>query len=195
MEEARIASTIAGARPYVDEVLVIDDGSLDETARRARVAGARVISLDKNQGYIAAVKRGFIEASGEILILLDGDGEFPADQIPELMDPILAGKADMVQGKRPSIPRPSERLINWLANLKAPVGDSGTGFRAIRRDLAVMLELDGVCICGVFSLEVVAHGGRIIEVPIRLQAVDKPRRIAYYHINQFFRLIPWLIWK
>lgn len=191
-ESGRIAQTVKQVHPLVDEVLVIDDASQDDTAAQAEAAGARVLRQSRNQGYIAAVKRGFAEARGDIVVTIDADGELPAERIPELVQPILAGEADMVQGHRRTVPRPSERVLTWLANRRAPVGDSGTGFRALRTDLSRQLEIKGACICGVFSLEVAAHQGRIAEVPIELQAVDKPRRIAWYHIRQFFYLLPWL---
>lgn len=191
-EGRRIAETVRTAAPYVDEVLVIDDASTDATAAEAEQAGARVLQQPHNQGYIAAIKRGFAEARGEIVVTLDGDGEFPAECIPELVAPLLEGKAEMVQGHRNSVPRLSERLLTALARLRAPVGDSGTGLRALHTNLARQLELRGRCICGIFSLEVAHHGGRIVEIPVRLTRIQKPRRIAWFHIPQFFYLLPWL---
>lgn len=192
-EEPRIGKTVRAVSFYVDEILVVNDGSQDETSQEAVRAGARVLDQPYNQGYIPAIKRGFQEAAGEIVVTIDADGEFPPDKIPELVQPIIDGNADMVQGKRNFVPRPSERLITWLANLKAPVGDSGTGLRAIRTDLARDLELKGACICGIFSLEIINNGGCIVEIPVELEKVNKPRRIAWYHIRQFFYLLPWLV--
>ncbi|NOZ49635.1 MAG: glycosyltransferase family 2 protein [Chloroflexi bacterium] len=194
-EAGRIGETVRAVALYVDEVLVVDDDSTDKTAAEARQAGARVIRQKQNRGYIAAIKRGFSEAIGEIIVTIDADGEFPPEQIPTLVQPILNDEADMVQGHRDSIPRPSERFLTWLANFRAPVGDSGTGFRAIRAETARQLTLKGACICGIFSLEVLARGGRLEEVPVHLQAIGKPRRIAWYHLQQFFFLLPWLLRK
>ena len=193
-EAHRIEPVITGAQGFLP-VLVVDDGSQDETAVEAQSAGARVIRQGQNLGYIQAIKRGFAEASGKIVVTIDADGEFPPEQIPALIRPILDGEADMVQGHRDIVPRPSERFLNWLSNLKAPVGDSGTGFRAILTSLAQKLELKGACICGIFSLEVLFRGGRIKEIPIRLRSVAKPRRIAWYHVRQLFFLLRWLFRK
>ncbi len=191
-EAGRIGRTVRLVLPRVDEVLVIDDASQDITVAEAESAGARVLRQPVNQGYIAAVKRGFAEANGDVVVTIDADGELPADRIPDLVAPIFAGEADMVQGKRQIMVRSSERVLTGLANLKFPVGDSGSGFRALRTDLARRLTLKGACICGIFSLEVISRQGRIAEIPIELQHIDKPRRVAWYHIRQFFYLLPWL---
>ena len=190
-ESGRIGGAVEAVRPFVDEVLVIDDGSTDETAREAAAAGARVLRQPENRGYIAAVKRGFAEARGDIVVTVDADGEMPVERIPDLVRPIAEGRGDMVQGRREKIVRPSEACLTRLAALKGPVGDSGTGFRALRADLARQLEIKGACICGVFALEVLYRGGRIVEVPIRLRHVDKPRRIAWYHARQLFYVLSW----
>lgn len=191
-EAGRVGSTVRAVAEQVDEVLVVDDGSTDATAVEAEAAGARVLRQPSNQGYIAAIKRGFAEAQGEIVVTIDADGEFSAEQIPLLVAPILAGRADMVQGRRETIPRPSERVLTWLASSKGPVGDSGTGFRALRSDLARQLKLQGACICGIFALEVLYLDGQIEEVAIPLRKVAKPRRIAWFHLRQLIYLLPWL---
>ncbi len=191
-EESRIADVVSEASRYVDEVIVIDDGSSDETANVAARAGAEVIRLSGNQGYIAAIKTGFRKATADVVVTLDADGEFSPSYIPALVGPVLAGEAEMVQGHRDVIPRPSERFLTWLANLKHDVGDSGTGLRAIKTNLARSLEIEGACICGVLSLEVVKGGGRILDVPIKLKTTDKSRKVAWFHIRQFFLLVPWL---
>jgi len=191
-EESRIASVVAETSMYVDEVIVVDDGSSDGTAGAAAQAGAEVVALSENQGYIAAIKAGFRKATAEVVVTLDADGEFSPDYIPALVGPVLAGEAEMVQGHRDVVPRPSERFLTWLANFKHDVGDSGTGMRAMDTQLARSLEIKGACICGVLSLEVAKRGGRILDVPIELKATDKSRKVAWFHIRQFFLLVPWL---
>lgn len=191
-ESGRIGDTVLSVRKYVDEVLVVDDGSHDSTGSEAEEAGAIVLRNPSNLGYIPSIKRAFQAAQGDVIVILDGDGELPADKIPELVSLIQDGSADMVQGHRSVPPRISERFLTWLAQKKAPVGDSGTGMRALRKTLAQELEIKSKCICGVLSLEAVYRGARIREVPIQLNLVNKPRRIAWYHFQQFFYLLPWL---
>lgn len=194
-EANRILRTLNQVKPFVDEIIVVDDASLDATAELAKEFGATVFTQKKNQGYIDAIKYGFKKAIGDIVITIDADGEFSANEIPNLVKPIINGNADMVQGHRNTVPRPSERALTWLAMKKINVGDSGTGLRAIRAPLAKSLSINGACICGVLSLEVASKGGRIIEIPIQLQQTKKPRKIAWFHLVQFFYLIPWLFKK
>jgi glycosyltransferase involved in cell wall biosynthesis len=173
----------------------VDDGSTDCTADLARQHGSIVLAQTINKGYIDAIKYGFKEAGGEIIITIDADGEFSANDIPKLVKPIVDGRADMVQGCRDVIPRPSERFLSWLAQKKVNVGDSGTGLRAIRTSLAKDLEIKGVCICGVLSLEVISKGGRIVDLPITLEKINKPRKVAWFHFKQLFYILPWLFKK
>ena len=192
-EAERIRKTVQSVGRYVDETLVVDDASTDDTGARARAAGAEVLTQPQNQGYITAIKRGFRAADTDVVVTIDADGEFPPDRIPHLIRPVCEGAADMVQGHRGTIVRPSEQFLTWLAGLGGPVGDSGTGLRALRTDLAQALDLDGKCICGIFSLEVLGRGGKIQEVPVRLNEIDKPRGIAWYHGKQFFYVMQALV--
>jgi len=191
-EASRIKDTLKRVKPFVDEIIVIDDASTDETASCARESGATVLSQTINRGYIEAIKYGFREAKRDIVVVLDADGEFAAEDIPRLVKPIIEGSADMVQGHRDHIPRVSERILTWLAQCKAEVGDSGTGLRALRTELAGSLKIKGACICGILSLEVISKGGKIMEIPIALKKIEKTRTIAWFHFIQFFYLLPWL---
>lgn len=194
-EENRIAHTLNQVKPFVDEIIVVDDASTDRTSQLAEKNGAKVLNHTKNEGYIQSIKDGIKIATSDIIITLDADGEFSSKYIPELIKPITDGYADMVQGHRDMIPRPSERILTWLAHRKFNVGDSGTGLRAIKSDLAKTLEINGACICGILSLEVASKGGRITEIPISLQEINKPRKIAWFHARQMLYLLPWLARK
>jgi glycosyltransferase involved in cell wall biosynthesis len=185
-EAGRIENTVRRAKNYVDRILVIDDASTDDTAREARKAGADVLVQETNNGYIAAIKRGFSAAETDIVVTVDADGELPVKRIPNLVQPVCTGEADMVQGYRNHIVRPSEQVLTWLASFGGPVGDSGTGLCALRTNLAQALDLHGACVCGIFSLEVLRRGGKIEEIPIRLREIEKPRSIAWQHFAQVF---------
>ena len=191
-EADRIGSVVRElVRQY--SVLVVDDGSTDSTAAEARAAGATVIQQPENRGYIAALKRGFREATSEIVVTFDADGEHRPEDIEKLVRPIENNRVDLVLGARATIPRPSERFLNKLTQLKINAQDSGTGFRALRRSLAVDLDLDTACTCGTFVLEAAANGARIGEVPIETRSIQKPRGIAWQHGAQFFHVLRYLL--
>jgi glycosyltransferase involved in cell wall biosynthesis len=122
------------------EVLVVDDGSKDQTAASAESAGARVVRHPYNKGNGAAVKTGIRSAKGEIVLLMDADGQHdPAD-----IERVLAGMDvhDMVIGARASADQSWVRALgngvfvrfaSWLTG--RPIPDLTSGFRAARRDL------------------------------------------------------------
>jgi glycosyltransferase involved in cell wall biosynthesis len=127
------------------EVLVIDDCSTDDTAARAAAAGARVIRRPYKLGQGAGVKTGVRAATGEIVVLLDGDGQHDPADIPRLLD--LIGPYDLVIGERDRAGQ--QNAVRWLGNsalnrvgsylVGIPMRDLTSGFRAMRRH--VMLDL------------------------------------------------------
>lgn len=78
-EGERIEKTVQSVDKHVDETLVVDDASTDDTGTQARGAGAKVLIQPENQGYIAAIKRGFRAANTDVVVTIDADGEFPPD--------------------------------------------------------------------------------------------------------------------
>jgi len=124
-------------RPY--EILVIDDGSTDETALQAQNAGARVISHPYNIGNGAAVKTGIRQAKGDILVMMDGDGQHNPEYIVPMLEKI--GRYDMVVGARSgdSESRLHRDVANGLYNLfasyicKRKIQDLTSGFRPSKR--------------------------------------------------------------
>jgi glycosyltransferase involved in cell wall biosynthesis len=140
-EEAAIASVVTGLRAAAawSEILVIDDGSTDATAEKAEGAGARVVRHPYNKGNGAAVKTGLREARGEVVLLIDADGQHPPEEALRLVGRI--GLYDMVIGARARGDQPALRamgngvfqaLASWLTGRDIP--DLTSGFRAARRD-------------------------------------------------------------
>lgn len=123
------------------EVIVVDDGSSDETGPIAAAAGARVIRHPVSRGNGAAIKSGARAASGDILVFMDADGQHRAKDIPRLLNRLDQGH-DLVVGTRSanahsSLPRRlANGLYNWLASWLTgqPIRDLTSGFRAVRRD-------------------------------------------------------------
>ena len=105
------------------EIVVVDDGSVDETAeivkqKMAELPRVRFFQLDKNQGKTAAIRRAIEEAEGDILIVQDADLEYDPFEIPEVIDPILQNKADVVYGSRFMVRKAARVLYyyHFLAN-------------------------------------------------------------------------------
>ncbi len=102
-ESRRIAEVVNRARAYASEVIVCDDGSIDNTAAEAQAAGATVIRHSVNKGYGSAIKTLFRTAkqkNADVMVTLDGDGQHHPDEIPNLVDPILNEGFDIVIGSR-----------------------------------------------------------------------------------------------
>ncbi|MBI4181157.1 MAG: glycosyltransferase family 2 protein [Chloroflexi bacterium] len=176
-----IKDIVSRARKYVDQVIVIDDGSSDGTAEVAGDAGALVISHQKNLGYGEAIKSCFKAAganAADILVILDGDGQHNPDEIPRLLAPILDGEAELVIGSRfltdePNMPRYRRfgiKVITFLWNFgaKVKVSDTQSGFRAYRREIFETMPLSEKRMS--ISIEIIEKARRkgaiIKEVPI-----------------------------
>jgi dolichol-phosphate mannosyltransferase len=132
---------------YDMTILVVDDGSTDETARLAREAGAIVHSFEQNRGVGAAIRYGINyakEHNYDIVVVVSGGGKTPTYQIPSLVDPIIMGEADFVQGSRyvnggvyvrmPMYRKIGTRGYSLLFSLFARrySSDASSGFRAFR---------------------------------------------------------------
>lgn len=190
-EVERIGKVVVEASAFVDEVIIVDDGSCDGTALAAEKAGASVI-VQQHLGYVASLKRGVQAARGDIIVTLDADGEHNPSDIPQLLSLIHRGEADLVLGRREYVPSVSERFIGKIVALGLPVKDHGTGLRAMKKDVAVTLTLKGMCTCGTLVLEAASKGARIREVPIRVRDIMKKRRRKWIHIIQIVYVLYYL---
>ena len=193
-EALAIGKVVAGCKRFCDGVIVVDDGSIDETAKTAKTNGAVVVCHGTNLGVTKATRSGFEAAHGDIIVTMDADGQHDPLDIPRLVELIIEAKADLTLGVREIIPHRSERIINSLASLRVKCSDSGTGFRALKKDLANKMGLHGACLCGTFVLGAHKHGARIKEIPIKVrQRVKEKRKMRTRHVKQFFYVLRDLI--
>jgi glycosyltransferase involved in cell wall biosynthesis len=124
------------------EVIVVNDGSTDQTAKAAHEAGAEVYSHPYNIGNGAAIKSGIRAASGDILVFMDADGQHKPEDVARLLE--LFPEYDMVVGARSFSGQASfgraigNKVYNWLGSYvaKFPIHDLTSGFRAVKADIA-----------------------------------------------------------
>ena len=178
-EEHSIAKMVLEAQKYSDIVIVCDDGSTDMTAQIAERLGAEVIRHNGNCGYGAAIKSLFyraIELGVDVLVTIDGDGQHDASEIPQVIAPIVEGKADVAIGSRfidsngtsemPFYRQIGAKIITKMVNSSSQsiIKDSQSGFRAYNRQ-----ALKQLC---------VSEGGMGASVQILLQARKNNLKIA-----------------
>lgn len=129
---------------YEMEIIVVDDGSSDDTARRAKKAGARVIQHRGNRGYGASLKTGIIAATHDVIAITDADSTYPADFLPGMIEKLR--HADMVVGSRtgadvhiPLSRKPAKWFLRVMANYVSAtkIPDLNSGLRVFRRDVAM----------------------------------------------------------
>jgi glycosyltransferase involved in cell wall biosynthesis len=148
-EEDGIGGVIAEVRNLLErhgietEIVVVDDGSRDRTARAAAEAGARVLRHRSNRGYGAGLKTGIVAARHDNIAIIDADGTYPASYLPAMLE--MLDKADMVVGARtgnnveiPLARRPAKWLLTRLANYltSSRIPDLNSGLRVFRRNIA-----------------------------------------------------------
>ena len=180
-EEGLIREIIESVRPYADEVLVVDGHSRDKTRDIATSTGARVI-LDRGRGKGDALRLSLDEAKSDVVVFIDADGSHEPRDIPAMVAPILAGRADMVVGSRGK--GGSDELHGTLSQLIRYVGsqlimlainyrwnvrltDSQNGFRALRRDVGRQLGLTSnlTTIEQEMTMKALKRGFRVTEIP------------------------------
>ncbi len=207
-EEPRIGAVVRAAREHLP-VIVVDDGSSDATADRAREAGATVIDQRPNQGKGAALRAGFrqaIEDGAAAILTLDADGQHDPAEIPRFLAAWAAPPADaeprpdLVIGRRnframPVVRRLSNELgrmaFSWAVGRDIP--DNQSGYRIVSARLATAtlastehgfaFEVEQITTC-------IRIGGTIAWVPIRTIYVGAPSHIRpVAHLREFIRIV------
>jgi glycosyltransferase involved in cell wall biosynthesis len=163
------------------EVLVINDGSTDRTVEVAKKAGAdHIITFDNNQGLGAAVREGLhasVDLGAHIGVMIDADGEYPPEQIPDLLQPIFKGDADYTMGSRFLGTINGMKLHRRLGNycftllqcllLRKWIYDGQSGMRAFSRQAMEHAEIiHDYNYAQVLTLNLVRKGFRVKEIPI-----------------------------
>jgi glycosyltransferase involved in cell wall biosynthesis len=187
-EEQLISQTISGLPACVGQIIVIDDGSRDQTAARARaVQDDRIVVLShrENRGVGAAIFTGYSEAlrgSCSTFVVMAGDNQMDPADLHSIATPILEGAADYVKGNRLIHPRSRDmpRARRWGTSALAQVtswasgqalGDSQCGYTAISRHAASAIDWSAIWSHYGYPndvlLTLIARGFRVIECPVR----------------------------
>lgn len=187
---ATLPAVVKAVAKVVDEVIVVDDGSADESLTVARKSGALVARLPINRGQGSALRLGTklaLERGADIIVHFDADGQFLASDLPKLMAPLVSGQAQMVLGSRfldettkmpwtkKHILMPLARGFNRLLGIK--LTDPQSGLRALSKVAAERLD---------WEHDRMAHCSEILQTAHRLGLVIKevPITVLYHEYGQ-----------
>lgn len=188
---AALPKTIKGIDQI--EILIIDDGSTDETIAVARQSGVdHIVRFPKNRGLAKAFMAGIdksLEVGADIIVNTDADNQYRADDIQLLVAPILDGTADFVVGERPiseikhftPLKKTLQKLGSWVVRVasKTDIPDAPSGFRAISREAAKRLHVFSEY---TYTLETIIQAGQngfaVVSVPVRTNDDLRPSRLV-----------------
>jgi hypothetical protein len=178
--------------------IVVDDGSADDTVQRARGAGAAAVRLPMNRGQGAALRTGYrlaLATGARLVVTMDADGQHQATELPRLVEPILDGEADVVNGSRvlgAADPNHAARTLGikvfaWLLSVltRRRITDPACGYRAVRTEALRGLEFQQDQFHNSeFILEAAKQKLRMVEVPVTVAsrisgASKKPPHFRY----------------
>ena len=183
-EETVIANLINNVSKYVDSVIVCDDGSTDGTVNEAKKSGAFVISNNKNLGKGAALKSLFDFArhsNADVIVTIDGDGQFLPEEIPKLTTDIKNGKSDIVIGYRfetekdmPSYRKIGNKVLDELSKKASNLNlrDTQSGFRAYSKKAIEKINF--------------THNGFVADSEILIDASTKDLTISEQHVTVLY---------
>jgi glycosyltransferase involved in cell wall biosynthesis len=220
-EESNIARVINEYRTEADklgiecQILVIDDGSTDDTVNQAQLAGAdKILELKINQGLARAFQRGLNESlsmGANYIVNTDGDGQYPAIFLGNLLDPLLESKADATIGDRETqkstefsaIKKMFQKMGTWTANSIAQIDirDAASGYRAYNRESASWIEVNTKYTYTLETLVQLSRANyRILSVPVTRRDSTRPSRLfrniyQYMAKNGFTLLRVWIQYR
>ncbi len=186
-EEETIKEVIEKTKPLVDQVVVVDDGSIDNTKKIAKDSGAVVLTHLVNRGQGAALETGNLYAlrnGADVVVHFDADGQFMPEEIKDVLKPIINGEADMVLGSRfmgkesnmPTFKKiviiPIARLVNrFVLGARMKLTDPQCGFRAMSRKALkeIRIKQNGMAHTSEIIYKIYKNNLKTKEVPITVK--------------------------
>ena len=179
-EEQKISELVKNSLRCCDSVVVCDDGSSDNTVHEAETAGAYVIKHSTNKGKGAALKSLFkfvLHTNSDVIVTMDGDGQFLPEEIPKISKPIINGKSDIVIGYRfeneeeiPSYRKVGNKFLDKISNVASNLSfrDTQSGFRAysINAIKKIKFTNDGFAADSEILIDAAQKGLKISEVKV-----------------------------
>jgi glycosyltransferase involved in cell wall biosynthesis len=209
-EETTIGSVVLKAKNYIKNILVINDGSTDDTAKIAKSAGAYILSHKKNYGKSAAIRNGFkyaLKKKFDYVITIDGDGQHNPDEIPFLLTNIQNNGDDIVLGSRsntnlemPGWRRFGKNILDYITSFGngGYLVDSQNGFRAFNKKAmkALSPNLNGKNYCSESEQIIKAHelGLDISQVNVSCKYKDLKKTSAQNPASHGLSVLRYIIW-
>ncbi len=200
-------------RDHVDLVIVVDDGSSDETTKIARELGLELFVHNRNYGYGANQKtcyREALRAGAGIIVMVHPDYQYDPTLLPDIIRPIEEGRADVVLGSRllggdpmrqgmPWWKYVSNRFLTWLENVTfgLKLAEYHTGYRAFRREVLESVNLEMNSDKFIFDQEIIAQAveinSRIAEVPVPTRYFPEASSASFFASSRYGLSILWLL--
>ena len=203
----KVVHQVRGISPSYD-VVIVNDGSRDDTAQAARIAGAAVVSHPFNLGYGVAIQTGYKYALGkgyDFVVQMDGDGQHDPAFIPQLLAPVIAGETDFALGSRflgtesyapPLTRRAGMIFFRWLISIliRTRITDSTSGYQAFNRKVIRYFTTEVFpCDYPDADMLLTLHraGFRIMEVPVRMSAsaTGKSMHAGWMPLYYIFKML------
>ncbi|MFA6410205.1 MAG: glycosyltransferase family 2 protein [Candidatus Buchananbacteria bacterium] len=186
-EAEKIGKVVSEVKEKVPTIIVVDDGSKDQTGNLAKNAGALVLTHIINRGQGAALQTGInfaLNSGSDVIVTFDADGQHDVSEIDEVIKPLLLGQVDVVLGSRfltakNKIPQSKIFLLKvatWFTKIYTglEISDTHNGFRALSKKAASQIEItqDGMAHASEIIEQIKKHHLKFVEVPVSIKYTE-----------------------
>ena len=204
-EDSTIEEVINSAKKYVENIIVVDDASLDNTYELSVKCGATVLKSLVNQGYDSSLECGFshaIKQGATSILTIDADGQHPIDLIPKMINLVENENYEFVIGIRSNLPRFSEKLFSFFTKIRFSINDITCGMKCYKANIFMKygFKKNYNSIGTYLALNALKNNHRLTEMRINVQPrLDKSRYgvtllSELNIIYAIFRSFPYLLW-